>query len=287
MEKHRIIRSRILIHFFERVTAWSYPALFSAWILLVLFFALLYFALSYVHGAHSLSGLAELAPLHRFGNALYFSVVTATTVGYGDILPLGFSKLLSAIESVSAFFVFGTFTAKILSQRSDIILDELHRFIYNTNTQHVRESLYIIRSDFNMIMEEAQTKRALSERSWDMLAVASTEGQRILEEILSFYEHHDGTLMIDVRREKLLLEGLHRTLDRLHQLLRALDAEKIDWRGHEDSRGELTEFLELGRKVLPSWKNLALTSNKKPFDRLFATAKELCAIMEKTRKKRS
>jgi len=44
-----------------------------------------------------------------FFEAFYFSVVTFTTVGYGDITPLGFSKLIASIEAFSGLFIMPLF----------------------------------------------------------------------------------------------------------------------------------------------------------------------------------
>lgn len=37
--------------------------------------------------------------ISKFGNTLYFAIVTFTTVGYGDIIPLNWMKLAVSIES--------------------------------------------------------------------------------------------------------------------------------------------------------------------------------------------
>ena len=45
----------------------------------------------------------------NFFEAFYFSVVTFTTVGYGDIVPVGWSKLVAIIESFSGLFIMPLF----------------------------------------------------------------------------------------------------------------------------------------------------------------------------------
>jgi len=44
-----------------------------------------------------------------FSNALYFSVVTFTTLGYGDVLPVGISKLFAGIEALMGGFILALF----------------------------------------------------------------------------------------------------------------------------------------------------------------------------------
>lgn len=47
--------------------------------------------------------------IENFFNSLYFSVVTFTTLGYGDILPLGISKFFAAIEALLGGFILALF----------------------------------------------------------------------------------------------------------------------------------------------------------------------------------
>lgn len=44
-----------------------------------------------------------------FGDCLYFSVVTFTTLGYGDIVPVGITKLFVALEALSGGFILAIF----------------------------------------------------------------------------------------------------------------------------------------------------------------------------------
>lgn len=47
--------------------------------------------------------------LINLGNTLYFSVVTFTTLGYGDLVPIGFSRVLAAIEAFTGSFTLALF----------------------------------------------------------------------------------------------------------------------------------------------------------------------------------
>ena len=48
---------------------------------------------------------------HDFGDSVYFSYVTMTTVGYGDIRPVGIGRLIAAIQALIGVILIGIFSA--------------------------------------------------------------------------------------------------------------------------------------------------------------------------------
>jgi len=79
---------------------------------LILIYAVLYFftGLSQGSGMIGYQAGASLAEHGQsFLNALYFSVVTFTTLGYGDITPLGWSRVLAACEALMGSFTIALF----------------------------------------------------------------------------------------------------------------------------------------------------------------------------------
>jgi len=55
--------------------------------------------------------LPEITYLETFESALYFSLVTFTTLGYGDITLQPVHRILSGIEAMTGIFLFGWSTA--------------------------------------------------------------------------------------------------------------------------------------------------------------------------------
>ena len=51
--------------------------------------------------------------ISKFGNALYFTIITFTTVGYGDIMPLNWMKLVVSLESFLGVFFTASFVVTL------------------------------------------------------------------------------------------------------------------------------------------------------------------------------
>lgn len=230
----------------------SYESLACGWIATVLLFGALYFILSALSG----QGIAPLpdGPLwRRIADSLYFSIVTATTVGYGDITPLGLSKILAGMEAVFAYGTFAVVIAKLLSYRQELTLEEMSRLAFESKFVNTRAGLYIVRKDLDAILRECETRGALTQHAWDNLTVACMTMQSFIERIPEFYQAETRIFILDARRERLLSEAVHRTLHRLDHLLLALEKVKLIVDMPQDARRELGELLRLIGRILPHW----------------------------------
>ncbi|HLD32274.1 MAG TPA: ion channel [Candidatus Peribacteraceae bacterium] len=257
-------RKPLHARFFEKLNTLSYSQLFLIWGELALLFAFGYFLFSTI-GDVQHHGPVELVNTKgvwtRFFDSLYFSVVTATTTGYGDIVPRGFSKILSSIQSITAVFISAVFVAKLVSHRQEIALQEVHRLTFEDVFHNIREGLFILRKDLDGIIDKAETHRKLDAEDWDTLVIAYKQGQSLLTEIPDFYDDDNHLYTLDMRREQLLHEAVHRTLHRVNHTLDVLSKHHIDWISHTQSVKELRELMAVVAKITPLWRE------KSPYDR--------------------
>jgi hypothetical protein len=103
---------RLLIYLIEEVSLLRYGLFFIS---AVLVFSFAYFILTpRSHGLGS-NGLPIVGL--TFWNAIYFSIVTVSSLGYGDMYPMGFSKILACLEVLSGLVLMGIMLAKMTSAR--------------------------------------------------------------------------------------------------------------------------------------------------------------------------
>ncbi|MGE0823460.1 MAG: ion channel [Candidatus Binatia bacterium] len=74
------------------------------------------------------NGTAIDMNLRGLSTALHFSFVTATSVGYGDVVPVRAVRILALAiaEAVTELLVFGAVIAKFVSRRQDALVHGIH-----------------------------------------------------------------------------------------------------------------------------------------------------------------
>jgi hypothetical protein len=265
----------------ERIIALPYSALGILWGSLVLVFACAYFALGQWLPAHAPHPIGEESILRGLGDSIYFSVITATTVGYGDILPQGWSKLLAGIQAIIAFFVFGLCISKLVSSKQEIAIRQMHKLTFDDVFRNTREGLYIVRKDIDHVLMQAEAARRVDDEHWENLAVAFKQAESLIAEIPDFYTSDGELYVIDERREELLQEAVHRTLHRINQMLDRFAALQIDWPSDRRSFGELQSLLSLITSVADRWKKESPYTRHEAFEDILAETKRTHGKMER------
>ena len=130
----------------------SFSALLGIWLWMVIGFGVAY----WVGGIWLASGLTEGGTAVASGwrglfTALYFSFVTATSLGFGDVLPVGSLRILAIAEAAAGLLLFGCIISKLVSRRQEQLIEEIHRIAFEDRLGRVRTNLHLVLSELQSI----------------------------------------------------------------------------------------------------------------------------------------
>lgn len=257
------------LNILERLIHATYAQLFLLWIAINLIFASGYLALVLTHPEHAPDIDPSLPLGDTIFNTLYFSVITATSTGFGDIVPHGFSKVLAMGHCTLSLLVFALLVGKLVSHRQDTTLHEVHRMTFEGIFYHLRHVLFIVRKDFDRLIHKIERGGMLDEQDWQDLSTAYLQAHSLIEEIPELYNGNGYDLhSVDLNREKLLFEALHRTLDRLYHLLQHMDRATLPWQTHAASTKELRRLIDMIDGIMPLWMERSPYHEEEEFEQI-------------------
>ena len=222
----------------------SYVGYFLIWIGLIIAFAGAYFGLSYVPGHGSLAIEAAGDAASRFLTALYFSVITGATVGYGDVLPLGFSRALAAIEGLVSFVLLAMFVSRVASRKQDAAISDIHSLAQDSLFNNFRQELFIARKDLDAILEKVENGDPLVERDWKNVRTAFRQMHTQIDNVPQLYTAGQKGGRIDADHEQLVLDSVERSLRRAREVIVILETKGISCRSDQKCMSELESLVQ-------------------------------------------
>jgi len=201
---------------------------FEIWLGVILMFGLLY----WIEG--SLGAMALRVGDHAsgpgwrgLGEALYFSFVTALSIGYGDVVPSGLTRVLAIVEGTGGLLLFGVLVSKLVSRRQEAITADIHRIAFEDRLGRVRTNLHLVLTELQAITNAAREgavndsiKRRFVSRLESAAAVLAGE-LTVVHDLLYRPERTPGEDLLEA-----ILANLFAVLEELAELLDRIPDEK-------------------------------------------------------------
>ena len=149
----------------DAVGDYSIGKLLGIWLVMTAGLGVVYWAWSAANGRGLQVGAVPMAPtLRDLATALYFSFVTALSIGYGDVTPVGALRVLAIMEGAAGLLIFGCVISKLVSRRQETLTGEIHRLAFEDRLGRVRTNLHLVLSDLQTIAGMCEDPNARPER---------------------------------------------------------------------------------------------------------------------------
>ena len=221
------IRQQALHTWIDRL---SFPRIFVLWMVIIIAFGLAYVFFS--NGQSYLHYSQLSSNVNTFKDAIYFSFVTATTTGFGDIVPVGTFKMLAVVEVLFGLLLIALVTSKLVSIKQDVILTEIYEFSFEEKLNRLRSSLLYFRQNLNRIMAKVEENR-FNKRAIHEINTNLSSFEHVLTETYAIVRRTKHTQFIknlDPVNAGLILNSIITSFEKFHELIILLDQHKLQWR---------------------------------------------------------
>ncbi len=175
-------------------------SLIILWVFVALFFGVLYYLLP---GQLINSRTGEAVT--NVWDAVYFSFVTISTIGYGDLLAIGFIRVLTAIEGLFGWVLFGLIVYRIVSVKQDVILKEIHNLSNEQYLSRVRNSLFVSNTNIVRFVKDSHAKRITKDAMAYELGVISTTLRSNIDDARRLLCRNKSSITADIQEEEMFL----------------------------------------------------------------------------------
>ena len=130
----------------------SVASLIRLWLWMILSFGGIYW-LAGVFMGHGIREAGEpiASDLGGLLTAIYFSFVTALSIGYGDVVPVGAFRAVAIAEGAAGLLIFGVVISKLVSRHQEELTAEIHRIAFEDRLGRVRTNLHLVHSELQSI----------------------------------------------------------------------------------------------------------------------------------------
>jgi rhodanese-related sulfurtransferase len=177
---------------FEWASSQPLPTLFAVWLGTCALFSLVYWAAGSTGAALTSGGAPLSRDLGSFVVAFAFSIATAMSSSFGDVIAGGWMRVMVLAETATCVILFTALISKILNGQQEKVLAEVHSLAYENRLARLRTDFHFLLVELAEIAGQcanpAVPRRRLKARIESVAAIFAGE----LEAVRDFVYGHAG-----------------------------------------------------------------------------------------------
>lgn len=250
------------------------------WTAIILFFGLIYHF--FPHDGSFLMNNETNLKVDNIFDSIYFSFISATTTGFGDIVPIGYFKLVATLEVIFGLLLLALVTSKLVSIKQDVILDEIYELSLNEKINRIRSSLLLFRQNLSRVRSKIDDG-SIRKREINDLYIHITSFEDILYELIQFLSRQKGKDFMKTLSSvnlELIINSVNSSLSKLDNLFNDLKSHKLNWK-NEITIKHITRSLRLSSDLF----DIIKTHGSIPLDDITEIEIEINELIEKLKSK--
>jgi potassium channel LctB len=195
---------------------------------------------------------SSMTPVNSLADSVYFSFITATSTGFGDITPIGYFKIISIFEVFFGLVLLAVVTSKLVSIKQDVIMNEIYEISFNEKINRIRSSLLVFRQNLSRVISNIESNTIRKREISDIYTYFSSLEDN-LNEIANLMQRNTGngfTKSLDPLSSELLFHSVTQSFEKMFELISLMNNNNMEWR----------------RKVTISLVDRCLTANEHLFE---------------------
>lgn len=223
------IKSKGFNSWFDKLTFFH---IFFIWTSVIFVFGFIYYF--FVDNISFLFYTPFNVHIKGLSDSVYFSFITATSTGYGDIVPFGFFKFITIIEIVFGLVLLAFVTSKLVSIKQDIILSEIYEISFNEKINRLRSSLLVFRQNLSRIINKIE-ENSIRKREINDIYIYISSLEDVLNEIITLIATSDKNnfkKVLDPLNTELLFNSILHSFEKLNELINTLNQHKLEWKSN-------------------------------------------------------
>jgi potassium channel LctB len=248
-----LIKKAAVGSWYDKIT---FRRIFLMWVVIVVAFGIIYF---YLNGPDTyLKYNIYDEPVNKLSDAIYFSFVAATTTGFGDIVPIGYFKLISIFEVVLGLLLLAMVTSKLISIKQNVILSEIYELSFHEKINRLRSTMLLFRQNLSRLIVKIEEHR-IRKRELSDLYIYISSLEDALQEVKALNKggSKEFLIKIDAVNAELLYSSIVSSFEKLFEILAMLENLEIEWR-REITLGLIHKALKLNEELFSKLSTLNL-----------------------------
>ncbi|MBN2367841.1 two pore domain potassium channel family protein [Candidatus Woesearchaeota archaeon] len=207
----------------------SFFRIFFIWISIIVVFAGFYHVITLSSGENFLTDFHG-NKITGFSDKVYYSFITATSTGYGDIIPRGTGmRVLAIFNVILGILMMAVVTSKLVSMKQEKLLEQIYHLSFSERVTKLLSGLALFRGEADALIEDIKRNPVDRKTLFSLKIRLSSLKLNMAEIREQIVDNHVGRISDAMQLEQTLIRISH-VFDKLEEIVELMNQKDLTFK---------------------------------------------------------